>query len=126
MVRIAGNNLPDNKPIAYGLTYIFGVGLTTSNKICKELNLETSSRMKDLSQVQIEQITRYIEENKIIIEGDLRRKVSMDIKALQDIGCYRGIRHTRRLPVRGQNTRTNARTRKGKSSAVAGASKKGK
>lgn len=125
MARIAGVDLPREKRLEYGLTYIYGIGVKTSNEICKEAGVDANIRVKDLTDDQIAKLRNYIEHN-IIVEGELRKKVSMDIKKLSEIGCYRGVRHRKGLPVRGQNTRNNARTRKGKKVAVAGSSKKGK
>lgn len=113
MARIAGVDLPNEKRVEIGLTYIFGIGQVTSNKILKETGVNPDTRVKDLTDSEITRIRDYIEKN-VTVEGDLRREVGMNIKALQEIGSYRGIRHRKGLPVRGQNTRTNARTRKGK------------
>ena len=103
---------------------IYGIGRAISNKICEETNISADIRVKDLSDDQVAKLRNYIEHN-VIVEGDLRKKVSLDIKKLNEIGCYRGIRHRKGLPVRGQNTRNNARTRKGPRKVVAGSSKKG-
>ena len=113
MARIAGVDLPNEKRVEIGLTYIFGVGQVTSNKILKATGVNPDTRVKDLTDTEITSIRDYIEKN-VTVEGDLRREVGMNIKALQEIGNYRGIRHRKGLPVRGQSTRSNARTRKGK------------
>ena len=125
MARIAGVDLPNNKRVEIGLTYIYGIGLTTAKKIIKETGVNPDVRVKDLSENDVAKLREYIEHN-LHVEGDLRSEVSLSIKRLIEIGCYRGVRHRKGLPVRGQNTRNNARTRKGKKVAVAGSSKKGK
>ena len=112
MAHIAGIELPKNKRIVIGLTYIFGIGLTTSQKILAKANVNESIRVKDLSMEQ-EKSLREIIQNEYIVEGSLRTQVTLNIKRLMEIGCYRGLRHKRGLPVNGQRTRTNARTRKG-------------
>lgn len=112
MARIAGVDLPRDKRIEIGLTYIYGIGLTTSKKILGEANVDPDIRVKDLSEDDIKKITNIIN-SEVMVEGDLRRETSLNIKRLMEIGSYRGIRHRRGLPVRGQNTKTNARTRKG-------------
>jgi small subunit ribosomal protein S13 len=112
MARIAGVDLPRTKRIEIGLTYIFGIGRTRSNGILKDAGVSPDARVKDLSEDDVRKITRVIEDQGRV-EGDLRKEVSMNIKRLMDIGCYRGLRHRRGLPVRGQRTKTNARTRKG-------------
>jgi small subunit ribosomal protein S13 len=112
MARIAGVDLPRTKRVEIGLTYIFGIGRTRSNLILKEAGVGPDVRVKDLSEDDVRRITRVIEDQGGV-EGDLRKEVSMNIKRLMDIGCYRGLRHRRGLPVRGQRTKTNARTRKG-------------
>jgi small subunit ribosomal protein S13 len=112
MARIAGVDLPRTKRIEIGLTYIFGIGRTRSNLILKDAGVSPDVRVKDLSEDDVRKITRVIEDQGRV-EGDLRKEVSMNIKRLMDIGCYRGLRHRRGLPVRGQRTKTNARTRKG-------------
>lgn len=112
MARIAGVDLPRNERVEIGLTRIFGIGRSLSNKILKETNVNPNTRVKDLTNEDIVKIRSLIERD-YKVEGDLRREISMDIKRLQDIGCYRGLRHKAHLPVRGQRTRTNARTRKG-------------
>ncbi len=112
MARIAGVDIPRDKRIAISLTYIFGIGATTAKRILKEANVDPGVRVKDLSDQDINTV-RNIIEKQYQVEGDLRREVQLNIKRLMDIGCYRGLRHRRGLPVRGQRTRTNARTRKG-------------
>lgn len=111
MARIAGINIPSQKHTEIGLTSIFGVGRSTARKICEACGIEYSKKVKDLSDAEVEKIREQV--GQLTIEGDLRREVTMNIKRLMDIGCYRGFRHRRGLPVRGQRTRTNARTRKG-------------
>ncbi|NLE20977.1 MAG: 30S ribosomal protein S13 [Clostridiales bacterium] len=122
MARIAGVDLPKDKRIEAGLTYIFGIGLTTSQKILAETEINPDTRVRDLSENDISKLREYIEHH-VKVEGDLRREVSMDIKRLVEIGSYRGIRHRRSLPVRGQNTKQNARTRKGPKRQVTGKKK---
>jgi small subunit ribosomal protein S13 len=112
MARIEGVNLPTNKRIEYGLTYLFGIGLTRSRKILTDLDINFDTRVRDLSNEAIATIQKYIGEN-YVVEGELRKEITLNIKRFQEIGCYRGMRHKRGLPVRGQRTRTNARTRKG-------------
>ncbi len=111
MARIAGINVPDHKHAEIALTAVYGIGKPTAINICKEVGIERTIKIKELSEEQLEAIRGVI--TKIVVEGDLRREVSMNIKRLMDLGCYRGIRHRRGLPLRGQRTRTNARTRKG-------------
>lgn len=111
MARIAGVNIPDHKHAVISLTYVFGIGRTTAKQICEQVGIAESIKVKDLSEDQLEQIRTEVA--KSTVEGDLRREVSMNIKRLMDLGCYRGIRHRRSLPVRGQRSKTNARTRKG-------------
>jgi small subunit ribosomal protein S13 len=111
MARIAGVNIPDNKHAVISLTYVFGVGLPTAKQICKAVGIEESTKIADLSDEKLDEIRTEV--GKFTVEGDLRREVSMNIKRLMDLGCYRGIRHRRSLPLRGQRTKTNARTRKG-------------
>ena len=111
MARIAGINIPDHKHAEIALTAIYSIGRSTANILCSEVGIEPSTKIKDLTEEQLETIRGSI--NKLTVEGDLRREVSMSIKRLMDLGCYRGIRHRRGLPLRGQRTRTNARTRKG-------------
>lgn len=117
MARIAGVDLPKNKRIEYALPYIYGIGLTTSREILDAVGISYDKRVHELSEEEVAKINKYIRDH-YTVEGDLRRKVAMDIKALMDIGCYRGLRHRRGLPVRGQRTKTNARTRKGKKKTV--------
>ena len=111
MARIAGINIPDNKHAEISLTYIFGIGRTTAKKLCDVAKINRADRVQDLTEEQLDAIRSEI--TKLTVEGDLRREVSMNKKRLMDLGCYRGIRHRRNLPVHGQRTRTNARTRKG-------------
>ena len=111
MARIAGVNIPERKHISIALTYIYGIGLTSAQKICTAVSIDPAKKVIDLEESQLEKIRTEIV--KYTTEGDLRREVSMNIKRLMDLGCYRGIRHRRNLPVRGQNTKNNARTRKG-------------
>ena len=122
MARIAGIDLPRNKRVEYALTYIYGIGLSLSQKIIAEAAVSPSTRVKDLSDSEASQLREIIEKN-YKVEGDLRREVKQDIKRLMDIGCYRGLRHRRSLPVRGQSTKQNARTRKGPRRTVAGKKK---
>jgi small subunit ribosomal protein S13 len=123
MARIAGVNLPLNKRTEIGLTYIFGIGRSTSNQLLSELNISPDTYVRDLTEDEVSRL-RDIIDTKLTVEGDLRRERSGDIKRLQEIACYRGIRHRRGLPVRGQKTKTNARTRKGpKRMQVAGKKK---
>ena len=117
MARIAGVDLPNEKRIEAGLTYIYGIGWTTSRKILEKTGINPDTRVKDLTEEEAGKIRKVIE-NDYLVEGDLRRDVNMDIKRLMEIGCYRGIRHRRGLPVRGQKTKTNARTRKGPKKTV--------
>lgn len=112
MARIEGVNLPSNKRIEYGLTYLFGIGVTTSRQILEKLSINFDTRVKDLSDQEVAAIQRELNDN-YKIEGDLRKEIMLNIKRLQEIGCYRGLRHKKGLPVRGQRTKTNARTRKG-------------
>ncbi len=111
MARIAGVNIPDNKHAVISLTYIFGVGRTTAAQLCSDVGIEPSSKVGELSEEQLDSLRNEV--GKLTVEGDLRREVNMNIKRLMDLGCFRGIRHRRSLPVRGQRTKTNARTRKG-------------
>ena len=122
MARISGVDLPREKRVEIGLTYIFGIGRSTSNKILASTGVNPDTRVKNLSESDVDKIRDYIEKN-CNVEGDLRRDVAMDIKRLVEIGCYRGIRHRKGLPVRGQRTKTNARTRKGPRRIVAGKKK---
>ena len=125
MARIQGVDLPREKRVEIGLTYIFGIGLTTSQKMLADVGINPDTRVKDLSENEISKLRDYIEKN-LKVEGDLRREVSLNIKRLMEIGCYRGVRHRRGLPVRGQNTKQNARTRKGPKKTIAGKKKAGK
>lgn len=111
MARIAGVNIPDNKHLVISLGYIYGVGATRARQICERAGIEQSVKTGELSQDQLDTVRAEV--GKFVVEGDLRREVSMSIKRLMDLGCFRGIRHRRSLPVRGQRTKTNARTRKG-------------
>jgi small subunit ribosomal protein S13 len=119
MARIEGVDLPRNKRVEIGLTYIFGIGKNTSQQILRETSINPDKRVKDLADAEITSLRDYINKN-LKVEGDLRRELQMNIKRLMEIGCYRGLRHRRGLPVRGQRTRTNARTRKGPKKTVAG------
>ena len=119
MARIAGVNIPQNKLVKVGLTYIYGIGDKFSNEICKDLEIPKAKRVNELTDEQILKIREYIDQ-KFIVEGDLRREKSLSIKRLIDLASYRGSRHRKKLPVRGQRTRCNARTRKGKAIAIAG------
>lgn len=111
MARIAGVNIPDNKHAVISLTYIYGIGRTTAKELCATTGVAEDSKIGDLSEEQLDSLRNEI--GKLIVEGDLRREVSMNIKRLLDLGCYRGLRHRKGLPARGQRTKTNARTRKG-------------
>lgn len=122
MARIAGVDLPREKRVEIGLTYIFGIGKTTADKILSVTGISPDTRVKDLTETEVAQLRDYIEHN-LKVEGDLRREVSLNIKRLVEIGCYRGVRHRRGLPVRGQSTKQNARTRKGPKKQVAGKKK---
>ena len=126
MARIAGINIPLNKRVEIGLTYIYGIGRSTAQKVCEELGLDPDEKVKDLTDDEVSKLRDLIDRD-LVVEGDLRRERSQNIKRLMEIGCYRGLRHRRGLPVRGQNTKTNARTRKGpKRIQVAGKKKAGK
>lgn len=122
MARIAGVDLPREKRVEIGLTYIYGIGLKSSQKILKENNINPDIRVKDLTEEEVNSLRESIDAS-FTVEGDLRRKIALDIKRLMEIGCYRGIRHRKGLPVRGQNTKNNARTRKGPAKAIAGKKK---
>ena len=122
MARIAGVDLPREKRVEIGLTYIYGVGLKTSQKILADTGIDPDIRVRDLSEEDVSKLREYIEKHHKV-EGDLRREVSLNIKRLVEIGCYRGVRHRRGLPVRGQSTKQNARTRKGPKRTVAGKKK---
>ncbi len=119
MARIAGINIPQNKIVSVALTYIHGIGLFSSKKICKKLNISKETRVSQLTEDQVLKIREYIDQNHKV-EGDLRREISVNIKRLVDLASYRGSRHKKKLPVRGQRTHCNARTRKGKAIAIAG------
>ena len=123
MARIAGVNIPTQKRVEVALTYIFGIGMTSSQKILAKAGISPDVRVKDLSEDEVSKIRSAIDEDGYLVEGDLRREVSMNIKRLTDLGCYRGLRHRRGLPVRGQRSKTNARTRKGPRRTVAGKKK---
>ena len=118
MARISGVDLPREKRVEIGLTYIYGIGRTSSNRILTEAGVKPDTRVKDLTDDEVKRISAVIGDSQIV-EGDLRREIAMNIKRLQEIGCYRGIRHRKSLPVRGQKTKTNARTRKGPRKTVA-------
>ncbi len=122
MARIAGVDLPREKRVEIGLTYIFGIGLATSQQILAATEISPDTRVKDLTENEVSKLRDYIEHH-VKVEGDLRREVSLNIKRLVEIGCYRGVRHRRSLPVRGQNTKNNARTRKGPKRTIAGKKK---
>jgi small subunit ribosomal protein S13 len=126
MARISGVNIPLNKRVEIGLTYVYGIGRSTSNKLLAEVGVEPDRKVRDLTEEEVVKLRDAID-SELTVEGDLRRERSQNIKRLQEIGCYRGLRHRRGLPVRGQNTKTNARTRKGpKRMQVAGRKKAGK
>ena len=122
MARIAGVDLPREKRAEIGLTYIYGIGRTSANKILEAANVNPDTRVRDLTDEEVKRLSLVIDEQ-YTVEGDLRREIAMNIKRLQEIGCYRGIRHRKGLPVRGQKTKTNARTRKGPKRTVAGKKK---
>ena len=122
MARISGVNIPTNKKINIALTYIFGIGNKVASDICSEASVDITKRVGELNDDELNVIRDLIDQ-KHTVEGDLRRKISLDIKRLNDLGCYRGLRHRKKLPVRGQRTHTNARTRKGKAVAIAGKKK---
>ena len=122
MARISGVNIPTNKKINIALTYIFGIGNKVAGDICSEASVDITKRVSELNDDELNVIRDLIDQ-KHTVEGDLRRKISLDIKRLNDLGCYRGLRHRKKLPVRGQRTHTNARTRKGKSRPVTGKKK---
>ncbi len=121
MARIAGVNIPNHQHAVIALTAIYGIGRTRARAICATVGIEPSTKMKDINDTEMDKLRDAVA--KFTVEGDLRREVSMNIKRLMDLGCYRGLRHRRGLPVRGQRTRTNARTRKGPRKAIAGAKK---
>ncbi|MBO4839086.1 MAG: 30S ribosomal protein S13 [Lachnospiraceae bacterium] len=118
MARISGVDLPREKRVEIGLTYIYGIGRTSSNRILKDAGVDPDTRVKDLTDEEVARISKVVESTQMV-EGDLRREIAFNIKRLQEIGCYRGIRHRKGLPVRGQNTKNNARTRKGPKKTVA-------
>jgi small subunit ribosomal protein S13 len=122
MARIAGVDLPNEKRVEYGLTYVYGIGVKSSNKILAEAGVNPNTRVKDLTEDELSKIREIIDRD-YTVEGDLRRQIALDIKRLIEIGCYRGLRHRRGLPVRGQNTKNNARTRKGPKRTIAGKKK---
>jgi small subunit ribosomal protein S13 len=119
MPRIVGVDVPNNKRVEIALTYIYGVGTTTARKVCKQLGFQPALRAKDLTEEDVQHIANMLEKS-FVVEGSLRRQIAQNIQRLKDIGCYRGIRHRKGLPVRGQNTQSNARTRKGPRKTVAG------
>jgi small subunit ribosomal protein S13 len=126
MARIAGVNIPLNKRVEVGLTYVYGIGRPTANRLLGELNISPDTEVRDLTEDEVARLRDLIDRD-VVVEGDLRRERSQNVKRLMEIGCYRGLRHRRGLPVRGQNTKTNARTRKGpKRQQVAGKKKAGK
>jgi len=122
VARISGVNIPTNKRVKIALTYIKGIGPKSANDICKAVGIAETLRVNEMSDDEVGRIREEIDKN-FMVEGDLRRKVAMDIKRLMDLGCYRGLRHRKSLPVRGQRTHTNARTRKGPAKAIAGKKK---
>jgi small subunit ribosomal protein S13 len=122
VARISGINLPPNKRAEIGLTYIYGIGLTTAQKVLDECGIDRNTKIRDLTEQEVTKLRGFIDSN-VLVEGDLRRERSQNIKRLMEIACYRGIRHRRGLPVRGQKTKTNARTRKGPKKTVAGKKK---
>ncbi len=122
MARIAGVNIPTNKRVIIALTYIHGIGPSVANMICEKVGIDHTRRVNELTDAEVLQIRETIDSD-LTVEGDLRRQVSMNVKRLMDLGCYRGLRHRRGLPVRGQRTHTNARTRKGPAKAIAGKKK---
>lgn len=122
MARIAGVNIPSGKPIGIALTYIYGVGRTSALKVCKASEIEVGRRVNELTDAEVARVREEIDRT-LRVEGDLRRDVAMNIKRLMDLGCYRGLRHRKGLPVRGQRTHTNARTRKGPARPIAGKKK---
>jgi small subunit ribosomal protein S13 len=124
VARIAGVNIPTDKRVEIALTYIHGIGHTRARNICSRARIADSKRVKDLTEMEVNILRESVTE--FVVEGDLRKEVAMNIKAMKDMGCYAGMRHSRRLPVRGQRTHTNARTRKGKSIPIAGKKKAAK
>ncbi len=125
MARIAGVDIPREKRLEISLTYIFGIGRTTAKQICEATDIDPSTRVRDLTDEEVNRIRAFVDNN-VKVEGDLRREVDQDIKRKMEIGCYQGLRHRRGLPVRGQRTHTNARTRKGPKKTVAGKKKVGR
>jgi small subunit ribosomal protein S13 len=123
LARIAGVNIPKEKRFVISLTYIYGIGVTSANKICKKLKINPLTRTHEVPESKLAEVRALLEKEYPVLEGDLRRKRASDVKRLVDLGCYRGIRHVKKLPVRGQRTHTNARTRKGKGVAIAGKKK---
>jgi len=123
VARISGVNIPTQKRVEVALTYIFGIGLSSSKQILAEAKVNPETRVKDLSEAEVTNIRTIIDTDAFTVEGDLRREVTMNIKRLTDLGCYRGLRHRKGLPLRGQKTKTNARTRKGPRRAIAGKKK---
>ena len=121
MARIAGVNIPDNKHVVISLRYVYGIGAAVAKNLCAITGIAPNAKVSDLNEDQLDSLRNEI--SKLSVEGDLRREVSMNIKRLMDLGCYRGLRHRRSLPVRGQRTHTNARTRKGPAKAIAGKKK---
>ena len=119
MARIAGVDLPREKRVEIGLTYIYGIGRASSNRILTEAGVNPDTRVRELTDDEVKKISEAIEKLEIMVEGDLKREIALNIKRLQEIGCYRGVRHRKGLPVRGQKTKTNARTRKGPKRTVA-------
>ena len=119
MARIAGINIPKEKRFVIALTYVYGIGTTSAEKICNKLKINLNLRTNQVSEEKLSQVRSLLEKEFPVLEGDLRRKISSDIKRLIDLGCYRGIRHVKKLPVRGQRTHTNAKTRKGRGVAIA-------
>lgn len=124
MARISGVDLPREKRIEIGLTYIYGIGRTTAKKILADTNVNPDTRVKDLTEDEVDLLRKYIDDNHIMVEGDLRRERNQNVKRLMDIGCNRGMRHRKGLPVRGQRTHTNARTRKGPRKQIGARKKK--
>ena len=122
MARIAGVDVPRDKRLEISLTYIFGIGRTTAQHVCRELDLDPNTRVRDLTDTEVNKIRAWIDQN-LKVEGDLKREVQQDIKRKMEIGCYQGLRHRKGLPVHGQRTQTNARTRKGPKKTVAGKKK---
>ncbi len=125
MARISGVDIPRDKQVGTSLTYIFGIGRTTAEQMCRDTEVDTATRVRDLTDDEVARLRAYIDAN-LRVEGDLRREISQDIKRKMEIGCYQGLRHRRGLPVRGQRTHTNARTRKGPKKTVAGKKKVGR